>query len=311
MLKNWTVTTKQIKKSAKGIQNYKNYLHKKSDPAHAGTTIVPLKDSGEACQAILSSVDDRTTFRRENGLRGGGVRNYATSFVLSLPRDVKQPSEKEWKKIAANAVKAIAATNGLDAKELWKNTIAVMHFEKTKNNHLHLSVGNVHNNEVVKGISQLKTTFAVKQSFNKSMLDLGVDHKQYVPYTNGVKKPLWKAREEKLEEEIKKFEKEKKLFNKLKKQLNKFSVLLGKHLKKLLDNHDEQALQQSAELVVDQVENIGEISPKAANVAAKEAIKTESEYFDETIKEEVSKRKKEAAKQPSQRKRRRRKRTND
>jgi hypothetical protein len=144
-----------------------------------------------------------TQLRRKEAKRGGGIRNYATSFALSLPKDIPQPNTSQWRKIAVEAIKAIALANNLDAREVWKNTCAVIHVEnqKGKNNHLHLVVSNTHAGVFCKGITQRKTTLAVKKSFNLSVKkELKTDHRHYMAKNNNCRnKPLWAARAEKAE----------------------------------------------------------------------------------------------------------------
>lgn len=202
MIKNWVVTTKQIKKKDKGFINHINYLVDKNRPSHSHTEMTVINNcSGE----ILSEIDARTAYRREAGLRGGGVRNYATSFVLNIPRSLDpQPSVDDWKKIAVHAIKAIAETNNINFDKMKSLCHCVIHDESQspdKNSHLNLTVSNVVDNQVVKGISQLKTDYAVKQSFNRSMKKvLGHDHMKYVPGEPGKNVPLHVARAEKLEQ---------------------------------------------------------------------------------------------------------------
>ena len=209
MLKNWTVKTEQIKYKNKNKKTGKvrqsspekfvSYLLNKKHSRHLTTNIVDLKDSLSATMEIEKAIIERKIYRKEQGLRGGAINNPATSFDLVLPKDVKQPTVDEWREIGKNAVRAIAKANGLDAKEVWKKTAMVLHEETdaNKKSHITMMVGNIYDNLSCKGMTQLKTTYAVKESFNASMLKIGVDHKQYTPQTRNQNKPLWLAREEK------------------------------------------------------------------------------------------------------------------
>lgn len=207
MIKNWVVTTKQIKKKEKGFINHINYLVDKNKPSHFHTEFIILNDKA---RNILNEFDARKTYRKENSLRGGGVSNYATSFVLNIPKSLDpQPTADDWKVIAKHAIKAIAEANNLDYKKVLSLSHCVVHDESkgSKNSHLNLTVSNVFDNEVVKGISQLKTDYAVKQSFNKSVKKtLGHDNNDYIPNEPNKNVPLHVARAEKatkIEDKIK------------------------------------------------------------------------------------------------------------
>ncbi len=198
MIKNWTVNTKQVKKGSKGLENHINYMKDEKRPSHANTRIVVLHDSSKN---IFKAMEDRTEYRQKEGLRGGGVRNYATSFVLSLPRDIKQPNDEDWLRIGKMAISAIAKTNNIDINTMKKHCNLVIHDESKgeKNSHLNICVSNVINNEVVKGISQRKTTYAVKNAFNFAVKKvLNENNMDYMPKRENVgKKPSWVIREEK------------------------------------------------------------------------------------------------------------------
>lgn len=199
MIKNWIVKTQKIKKKEQGFINHVNYLADKNRHSHFYSDIKILNNKSAN---ILKAFDDRTLYRKKNGLRGGGVSNYSTSFTMSIPRDIKQPSVDDWKKISVELIKDLAKTNNIDLNTMKDHVHIVLHDESRsddKNSHLHVLVSNVINNEVVKSISQFKTTHAVKNSFNRSVkfvLDEG--HLKYTPKQENVSKvPLWVSRTEK------------------------------------------------------------------------------------------------------------------
>ncbi|HCV04990.1 MAG TPA: hypothetical protein DG048_20340 [Pseudoalteromonas sp.] len=196
MIKNWTVKTRQIKKSANGFINYINYLKSHTASSHADTHIVVLDDNAKN---ILAAVDERKHYRKLNRLKGGSVSNYATSFVMSLPKDIKQPTVKEWHKIGRFAVKQLSKTLNIPYEKLLKHSHIVLHKENgSKNSHLNLVVSNVIDLKVEKKITQFAATHTVKKSFNMSVKKLlNEDNYKYVPKQNNVgDKPLWLAREE-------------------------------------------------------------------------------------------------------------------
>ena len=207
MISNWTVKTKQIKNKKQGFINHSNYLHDKERFCHRNTKVVVLNS---ACEKILKEHDKRTEYRRVNSLRGGGVTNYATSFVLSLPRSIKQPTQDEWRKISLFAIKKIAEENDIPYEKLKSLSHIVLHDESLsydKNTHVHILISNVINEAVCKGITQKKSTYAVKRSFNFSVRKIiGVDNNSYVPISAGKPdKPLHIARLEKAEKTLKAF----------------------------------------------------------------------------------------------------------
>lgn len=214
MIKNWLVKTKQIKNKSSGFIRHAQYLRDNKRPTHKHTRIKVLNDGA---RAILEQVENRTQYRRQNGIRGGGVRNYATSFVLSLPKTVKQPTPNQWRKIGLYAVKKVAEAIGEDFAELRKISHIVLHEEPTedKKNHIHILVGNVLNNKVIKGVSQFKATHAVKKSFNYSVKRLlNEDNNDYIPVNPNAKDlPLHVARAEKAASVMSKFNDFEKSFN--------------------------------------------------------------------------------------------------
>lgn len=222
MIKNWTVTARQIRNSGvkrkfkkkgssyvatsdkgrvvkNGFINHVNYLSDKNRPAHLNTQIHVIYDNAKN---ILSSIHQRQEYRTRNSIRGGGVVNWATSFCLSLPAsfDVSKP---KWKGVVDQLIQDVSSTTGVDVQTIKNHTHAVLHDESKnldKHSHVHVLIGNVIELEVVKSISQKKTLQKIKNGFNKSVNKFwNVDHNSYVPENQNVKnKPLWVARQEKL-----------------------------------------------------------------------------------------------------------------
>jgi hypothetical protein len=201
MIKNWIVKTKQIKQGEKGFLNHVNYLTDNNKASHEYSTITVLNNGAKN---ILKEVDKRKIYRNTHGLCGGGVRNYSTSMVLSLPRDIKQPTTEEWKKIGLYTIKEIAKKNNIDFEKLRNVSHIVLHNESaspSKPSHLHILISNVLDIDVIKGISQKKTTFTAKKAFNYAVKKLlNEDNNHYLPVNKRVKnKPMFVARAEKAE----------------------------------------------------------------------------------------------------------------
>ncbi len=203
-MKNWTVKVKAVKKKDQGLIRYTRYLLNANEPSHAATNIHSLKDPRQATRNMLAEHSLRQAERRRAGLSGGGVSNYAQSYVFALPKDIPQPKQKQWVGIAAKAVKAIANENGIDPNKLWEVTGVVFHEEptKSKNNHIHVIVGNIVDGKYHKGLTQKKSVYASKKSFNDYMLEvLEVDNKNYQALSQGRDEPLWLARKKQAEKE--------------------------------------------------------------------------------------------------------------
>lgn len=275
MLKNWIVKTKQIKNGASGLIRYANYVLDSTRPAHAKTRIVELGDVQQGATNTLAESELRKARRRKLGKRGGGVRNLATSFALSLPKDIPQPTPKQWRSIAAEAVKAIAVTNGLDPRLVWKNSSPALHIEhlKSKNSHLHLVVSNIHGGEYVKGITQLKTTYAVKQAFNRAVKrELGVSNTHYQPKkSNCGNKPLWVARAEKAEALESDFQNTKKLFRQYFDQLRRWANYVVENNK-----NRERSTEKRIEKTARRIEAMKEYTAKNEAIA---------DYYDVYLKQ--------------------------
>ncbi|GAB2997960.1 hypothetical protein [Psychrosphaera aestuarii] len=224
MIKNWTVTARQIRNSGvkrkyvkkgkrfvatsdkgrlvkNGFINHVNYLADRNRPAHQNTQIHVIYDNAKN---ILSSIHQRQEYRTINSIRGGGVVNWATSFCLSLPASF-DISITKWTGVIDQLIQDVSDSTGLDIDIIKEHTHAVLHDESAnidKHSHVHVLVGNVIDLNVVKSISQKKTLHKIKKGFNSSVKKLwNVDHNNYVPKNQNLQnKPLWLARQEKLKE---------------------------------------------------------------------------------------------------------------
>ncbi|EJD0676454.1 hypothetical protein [Vibrio parahaemolyticus] len=334
MIKNWTVKTKQIKKKEKGLLNHFNYLFNKKRAAHFYSEISDLNNSTDKLNNIFNEIEARKEFRRENGLRGGGVSNLASSFVLSLPRDIKQPTKKEWKKIAAISLKELSKDLDIPFDKIKNNSVVVLHDESnspSKSSHVHILVSNVIDGKVEKGISQYKGTYAMKKGVNKAVKQvLGVDNKHYAPKDENVgDKPLYAAREDNLnnkeEKLIESFNNKKAELKADKQEIKDLKSAFEKSVnfaKKIMKNwimsvrnnqknELEKRAKQSAKVIVDMEEHLPEVAEELTNVARFE--EEQAELLQELRQEtkvthqvEVAQEKKEKKK----RKRRTRTRTN-
>ncbi len=205
-IKNWTVKIKQIKKRKNGLLTHFIYLFDENRAAHYYSHIIDLNNSPQKLSNIIHEYTQRKERRKQLKLRGGGVSNLATSFVLSLPRDIRQPTNKEeWQRITKITLQELSEKIDIPFDKIKANTIAVTHDESLshdKPSHIHILVGNIIDGEVKKAISQFQAANAMKNGFNKAVKRvLNEDNLKYIPKKTKVgDKPLFVARAEKAEE---------------------------------------------------------------------------------------------------------------
>lgn len=264
MIKNWTVKTKQIKKGSDGFINHVNYLQDTARASHQYTDITILND---AAASILQSVEDRAQYRADHKLTGARyVKNYATSFVLSLPRNINQPTKNDWHNIIHFIITRIAKQNDIDREHLKKHCHAVLHDESKsidKHSHVHLLVSNVIDNQVIKSFTQYRTTHLIKMTFNRAVeLAVKESNLKYQPKNTNVRdKPLFAARSEKALLTMKLFRRfEKHAKNWLKSVLKTFQrqqqEQLAQQTAAHFDNFDLVAENLLADEVFNDLENI-------------------------------------------------------
>ena len=271
MIKNWIVKTKQIKQGEKGFLNHVNYLTDNNKASHEYSAITVLNNGAKN---ILKEIDKRKVYRNAHGLCGGGVCNFSTSMVLSLPRDIKQPTAQEWRKIGLYTIKEIAKKNNIDFEKLKNVSHIVLHNESaspSKPSHLHILISNVLDVDVIKGISQKKTTYTAKKAFNYSVKKLlNEDNNQYLPINKKTKnKPHFVARAEKAEKVMLLFKNFKNDINQWLTEIinKKNSFILSKLAKKAamsfndFDNSIENKSNKLPDKVLTAVETIEDLTP--------------------------------------------------
>lgn len=243
MIKNWTVTTRQIKKKDSGFRNYTAYLSDKNRSSHYHTDIIMLND---AKSAIFRAVQDMIQHKIDNKIRGRREpNNYATGFVLTLPRDIPQPTHAQWNEIADDAIKALSKACEIDYEKLKKLSHIVIHDESKgpKNSHVNLVVSNVVDNKLIKSMTQYKATHAVKTSLNASVRRLlGVCNTEYTPKHKNVlkqrSKPDWAARAEQADLLDKKISKAELMLDVLKKRYEHIKNDISLWAKSFLNNDE-------------------------------------------------------------------------
>jgi len=196
MLKNWIVKHQQ----KKNIFGHIKYLENKKAKSHAGSRIVVLRDNKKT---LSEAKEKRAEFRRENGLRGGGIKNECSSFILTIPTDITQLDDRQWKTLSNNVIRDLHADinkkiikhnekfknnkkqsqiKEISLEDFAKHCHVVLHDEDAKNSHIHLLVSNIINNDFIKPMTQKGASYCIKNTFNSSMKKLvNEDHMDYVP----------------------------------------------------------------------------------------------------------------------------------
>lgn len=223
-MKYYQVKTKQVKKGSKGLTNRSAYVMDGDHPEHADTEIITLRSYGKAQYYIEQNIQARKEERQKEGLRGGGIQNYATEFSLNLPPGAEL-SKKQWETLRIQIVKRVAKRAGIDANDLNAVCGAVVHHETgSKHDHCHLILGNIVGNKHIKDITQHRTKHIIQQTFTKFLFnELGLDATKHVPKPEnaGKNKPLWKARAEKSQSILDKVEEIQEKMDKVNKRMDK------------------------------------------------------------------------------------------
>jgi len=297
-----------------GFVNHVNYLKDGSRAAHRNTNITVLLNNAAN---ILNAINERKAYRQATELKKSTVFNYCTSFVVSLPSELK-PTLDDWTQISKRIIKDIAEVTGISATQIAKHTHIVLHDESAspnKHSHIHVLVSNVIDNDIVKVISQRRTISTIKRGVNASVKQyMGVDHTKYTPKNDQVgDKPLWLARQEKhsaLENKAKKLDEEinQKTVKLLK--VNKVIALLAKKLlsvKSDISSWADDFLNNCFVQAEEKAESVAKVIDEIESISEKQAVE-----LDETVSkvEESNKSAPTSAKISSKRKRRRRKNSN-
>lgn len=107
-----------------------------------------------------------------------------------VKKDVSKMSERQTKEFHLDTVRF---SQKLDIESVKKLTTKVVHDDrdkplivgKTAGSHLNLVMSNIHNQEVIKYISQKGGVQAMKNAYNQAIKDeLGLDCKKYIAYSN-------------------------------------------------------------------------------------------------------------------------------
>ncbi|KII76894.1 phage protein [Vibrio renipiscarius] len=191
MLKNWTVTTQPVRLASDGVLMRERYL---LNPKHANhkhsEALISLFGCAETSNRIAIAGEQFRLNQQLYNRRGGRpISSYAIEYCLTLPKGYR-PSDTHWTSIVKDCCLTLAKLCKLNKSEFaqYRQQIrAVLHQQsqngtKGSGDHVHLIIGKVVGNRVLKELQQKKATKLIKQAFNQSVLKhVGIDHRTYEP----------------------------------------------------------------------------------------------------------------------------------
>ncbi|WP_274024070.1 hypothetical protein [Vibrio parahaemolyticus] len=191
MIKNWTVTTQPVRLGTDGVMMCERYLLNKTHTNHKYTDdLISIFGCAETSNRIaLVGEQFRLNQQLYNHKGGRPLSSYAMEYCLTLPKGYR-PSEEQWHSIVKDCCLALAKLCKLNKSEFtqYRQQIrAVLHQQaqggnKGSGDHVHLIIGKVVSNRVLKELQQKKATKIIKQAFNQSVLKhVGINHRTYEP----------------------------------------------------------------------------------------------------------------------------------
>ncbi|MBS9857491.1 hypothetical protein NDJ28_18325 [Vibrio alginolyticus] len=190
MLKNWTVTTQPVRLASDGIMMRERYLLNAKHANHKHTeALISIFGCGETSNRIALAGEK---FRLAQQLKRKGGRplsSYAMEYCLTLPKGYR-PTAEQWQSIVKDCCLALARLCKLNKSEFaqYRQQIrAVLHQQnqdgiKGSGDHVHLIIGKIIDERVLKELQQKRATKLIKQAFNGAVLQhVGIDHRTYEP----------------------------------------------------------------------------------------------------------------------------------
>ncbi len=250
MLKNWTVTTQPVRLGTDGVIMRERYL---LNPKHANhkhsEALISLFGCAEASNRIaLVGEQFRLNQHLYNRKGGRPLTSYAMEYCLTLPKGYR-PTKDQWQSVVRDCCLDLARLCKLNKTELaqYRQQIrAVVHQQnqdgvKGSGDHVHLIVGKVVGNRVLKELQQKKATKLVKQAFNHAVLKyVGIDHRTYEPVEveKGRRLSTWQYQHQKANEALE-----------IEKLIKQMQVQFDKWLKAKEEHNERQARRQQNRLV--------------------------------------------------------------
>ncbi|WP_341851483.1 hypothetical protein [Vibrio vulnificus] len=191
MLKNWTVTTQPVRLASDGIMMRERYLLNAKHANHKCTeALISIFGCGETSHRIALAGEKFRLNQQLNNRRGGRpLSSYAMEYCLTLPKGYR-PTAEQWQSIVKDCCLALARLCKLNKSEFaqYRQQIrAVLHQQnqdgtKGSGDHVHLIIGKVIGERVLKELQQKRATKLIKQAFNGAVLQhVGIDHRTYEP----------------------------------------------------------------------------------------------------------------------------------
>ncbi|HIF9109014.1 TPA: hypothetical protein ACX6PT_001760 [Photobacterium damselae] len=250
MLKNWTVTTQPVRLASDGVMMRERYLLNPKHANHKHTeALISLFGCAETSNRIaLSGEQFRLNQQLYNRRGGRPLSSYAMEYCLTLPKGYR-PSKEQWQSIVKDCCLALAKHCKLNKTELaqYRQQIrAVLHQQnqdgvKGSGDHVHLIVGKVVGNRVLKELQQKKATKLIKQAFNQSVLKhVGIDHRTYEPVEveKGRRLSTWQYQHQKATEALE-----------IEKQIKQMQTQCDKWLTAKEEGNDRQKRRQANRLL--------------------------------------------------------------
>ncbi|MUK75533.1 hypothetical protein GNP84_01285 [Aliivibrio fischeri] len=250
MIKNWTVTTQPVRLASDGVMIRERYLLNKKHTNHKHTeALISLFGCAETSNRI-AIVGEQFRLNQQLYNRRGGrpLSSYAIEYCLTLPKGYR-PTIEQWQSIIKDCCLALSKLCKLNKSEFaqYRQQIrAVLHQQnqdssKGSGDHVHLIVGKVVGNRVLKELQQKKATRVIKQAFNQSVLKhVGIDYRSYEPIEKekGRRLSTWQYQHQKANEALE-----------IEKLIKQMQVQFDKWLKAKEEHNERQARRQQNRLV--------------------------------------------------------------
>lgn len=250
MLKNWTVTTQPVRLGTDGVIIRERYLLNKKHANHKYTDdLISIFGCAETSNRIAIVGEQFRLNQHLYNRRGGRpLSSYAMEYCLTLPKGYR-PSKEQWHSIVKDCCLALAKLCKLNKSEFtqYRQQIrAVLHQQaqggnKGSGDHVHLVIGKVLGNRVLKELQQKKATKTIKLAFNQSVLKhIGVDHRTYDPIEKekGRRLSTWQYQHQKATEALE-----------IEKLIEKMQTQFDKWLKAKEEHNDRQQRRQENRLM--------------------------------------------------------------
>ena len=208
MIKNFVVKVKQVQHQDRGLKNLLNYLEDKK--RHPGGIIKIKKFSKD--NFFRSTILNITEYNL-NKTAGRKTKNYADSFIFTIPPQYQQKSTKKLKKILNNLVNDIYLqfNSQLDSEISKENFLKQIYINiHTDKKHIHFNVLFPRVIKTEKGLvanritNRKKFLYQIKNKWTYNLtknLNISIeDYKQKTKFNRGYKKAFLKKEIEKIME---------------------------------------------------------------------------------------------------------------